>query len=39
MIFRIGDEGEIARLGVLDAGDAADLDVAVAFEPAVQPFS
>ena len=39
VIFRIGDEREIARLCVLDAGDAANLDVAVAFQPAFQPFS
>ena len=39
VIFRVGDEREIAGLRLLDAGDAADLDVAVAFEAAVQPFS
>ena len=39
MVFRIGDEGEIASLGVLDAGDAADIDLAIAFQPAIQPFS
>ena len=34
-VLRIGEEGEIARARVLDAGDAADLDVAVPFEPAL----
>jgi hypothetical protein len=33
------DEGEIARLRLLDAGDARDVDLAIAFQPALQPFS
>ena len=39
VIFRIGNKGEIASLCVLDAGDTADVDLAVAFQPAIQPFS
>jgi hypothetical protein len=30
LIFRVGDEGELARAGAVDGGDAADLDAAVA---------
>ena len=33
-VLGIGEEGEVARAGILDAGDAGDLDVAVAFEAA-----
>ena len=38
-ILRIGDECQIAGLRVLDAGDATNLDLAVAVQPTVQPFS
>ncbi len=38
-VLGIGDEGEIARARILDAGDAHDLDLAVAFEAAGEPFS
>ncbi len=37
LVFRIGEEGDVAGLGILDAGHARDLDLAVAFEPALQP--
>ena len=37
-VARIRDEGEVAGARVLDAGDAADLDVAVPLEAAVQLF-
>jgi hypothetical protein len=39
VIFRVCDEGEIAGFRVLDAGYAADFEVAIAFQPALQPFS
>ena len=37
LIFRVGDEGQIARPRLLDAGDAHDVDLRVAFEAALQP--
>ena len=37
-VLRIGNKGEIARAGVFDARHAHDLDLAVAFEAAGQPF-
>ena len=36
-VLRIGEEREIAGARLLDAGDARDVDVAVAFEPALEP--
>ena len=36
-VLLVRDEREVAGTGALDAGDAADLDVAVAFQAAVQP--
>ena len=36
VIFRIREEGEVARLRVLDAGHALDVNVAVAFQTATQ---
>ena len=38
-VLRIGEEGEIAGLSVLDARDADDLHLAVALEAAGEPFS
>ena len=39
MVARIGDEREVARLGLLEAGHADDVDVVRgSFEAAVQPF-
>ncbi len=31
-VLRVGEEGEVARAGLVDGGDARHLDVAVAFE-------
>jgi hypothetical protein len=39
VIFPIGDKRQIASLCLLDAGNATDLDLAVAFQLAFQPFS
>jgi hypothetical protein len=39
LIFPIGDEREIAGLRVLNTGDAANVDLAVAFQLAIQPRS
>jgi hypothetical protein len=39
VIFRIGDKGQIASLRLLNAGHATNLELAVAFQPAFQPFS
>ena len=36
-IFFVGDEGQVPRLRLFDAGDAPDLDVTVAFQTAIQP--
>ena len=33
-VLRVGEEREVAGARVLDAGDAVDVDLAVAFEPA-----
>ena len=33
-VLRVGEEGEVAGAGLLDAGHAVDLDLAVALEPA-----
>ena len=39
-VARVGDKGEIARPGLLDAGDADDVDVVHrAFQAAAEPFS
>ena len=35
-VLGVGEEREVAGPGVLDAGDARDLDVAVALEPAAE---
>ena len=37
-VFRIGEKGEIARAGVLDARRACDVEIAVAVETTVEPF-
>src|SRR5712675_878346 len=35
-VARVVDEGDVARLRLIDAGDAGDVDVPVAFEPAAE---
>ena len=35
-VFAVGEEGHVARTGVVNAGDTSDLDVAVAIETAVE---
>ena len=35
-IFGVDEEGQLARLRLLDAGDAVDLDLAVTLEPALE---
>ena len=39
LIFRVGDEGQIAGGRVLQTGDAHDLEIAVTFETTLEPFS
>ena len=40
LVSWVGQEREVAGLGLLDTGDADDVDVlSAALEPAVQPFS
>ena len=36
LVFRIGQERDVAGLRVLYAGDACDVEFTVSFEPAVQ---
>ena len=37
LVFGVGEERDVARFGGLNARDAADLDVAVTLQPAVEP--
>ena len=39
LIFGVVEEAEIADCRLFDAGDSANLKIAVAFDAAVQPFS